>query len=86
MTTDTQPDAPSPDRDAILAMLADGMADLHDRILAADPQSLDEEELHLKRIRTLGYLANQHRKLQKDRDLDELEEEVELLQAEAPDA
>lgn len=60
-------------------MLEDGMANLHDRILTADPQSLDEEELHLKRVRTLGYLANQRRKLQKDRDLDVMEDKLDLL-------
>ena len=69
-------------RDAILAMLAAGMTDLNARIAAADPETPDEEALHLKRVRTLGYLANQHRKLQRDRDLEALTEELELLQAE----
>ena len=77
----SEPKSNGSDRDAVLAMLDAGMADLNARIAAADPQTPDEEALHLKRVRTLGYLANQHRKLQRDRDLEALTEELELLQA-----
>lgn len=67
------------DRDRILTMLEQSMEDLHERIQTANPKSPEEEEIHLKRVRTIGYLANQLRKLQKDRDLDEMQEELALL-------
>lgn len=73
----------TPDRDAVLDMLADTMAALQERIDAAEPEADDDEELHLKRVHELGYLANQYRKLQRDTDLDEMSAELELVKAAA---
>lgn len=72
------------ERDAILGMLEATMEALQDRIEAADPESVDEEELHLKRVHELGYLANQYRKLKRDTDLDEMQAELALLKSDAP--
>ncbi|WP_306059979.1 hypothetical protein [Natronococcus wangiae] len=54
----------------------------HERIETAEAESPDVQELQIKWIRALGYLAGQYRKLLKDEDLDEMAEELELLQAE----
>lgn len=67
------------DREEILSMIHETMEDLHDRILSATVDSMEAEELHLKRVRTLGYLANQYRKLKRDTDIDEMEDDLELL-------
>lgn len=69
-------------RDAILALLKDGMDDLSAAIDAAEPATPDEEKLQLCRYHELGYLANQYRKLQRDTDLDEMDERIDLLKEE----
>lgn len=73
-------DEPTTEREEVLSMLADTMHNLHDEIEAREPMSIDEEELHIKRIRTLGYLSGHYRKLMKDTDIDEMEDELALLQ------
>lgn len=67
-------------REAILAMLKAGMDDLSGDISAVDPVTPEEETLQLRRYHELGYLANQYRKLQRDTDLDEMDDRLELLE------
>lgn len=76
--------AESPDRDGVISMLEDAMTRLHARI-EEEPSSSDDEALFLQRIHTLGYLANQHRKLMRDRDLDEMADDLELLKTGSPE-
>ena len=70
------------DRDEILDILAAQIRQAETQIEALDPDPRDFEaqRLKIKWIRTLGYLTGQYRKLSKDTDLDEMEEDVELLQ------
>ena len=76
--------AESPDRDRVIAMLEDAITRLHAR-LEEEPSSSDDEALFLKRVRTLGYLADQHRKLTRERDLDEMADDLELLKTGSPE-
>ena len=69
------------DREEILARLADTIELTHDRIENVDAKSAEAQELQIKWIRALGYLAGQYRKLLKDEDLDEVREELDLLEA-----
>jgi hypothetical protein len=74
------------DRDEIRAILADTIRALDRAIDDEPPADPDAEGRWLQRMRTLGRLAGEYRKLEKDRDLDEMAEELALLQAddEAP--
>lgn len=74
---------PQAERDAILATLRETIATLATQIEEADPEATAEEELQLKRIHELGYLANQYRKLKRDTDLDEMQSELALLKSAA---
>lgn len=67
-------------REAILAMLKDGMDDLSEDLSTADPDGPAEEKLQLRRYHELGYLANQYRKLKRDTHLDEMDERLALLE------
>ena len=68
-------------REEVLEVLADQIRTVEERIEAIDPDpdDLEAQRLQIKWTRTLGYLAGQYRKLMKDTDIDELEEDVELL-------
>lgn len=83
MTSSTPADTQS-SREAILGMLEDSIDDLHEQIMTAELDSRAAEELHLKRIHELGYLANQYRKLQRDSDLDEMQDELAFLTEDEP--
>ena len=78
--TSPSDDEPKADRDEMLSLLADRVRALDATIDAHDPDSLDEEKLQLQRIQTVGSLTNQYRKLLKDTDIDEMEDELEFLQ------
>lgn len=76
-------DAETPDqstREEILALLKDGMDAVQADIEAAEPATTAEQRLQLRRYHELGYLANQYRKLQRDTDLDEMHDRIELLE------
>lgn len=77
ITMSTPSSDEKPTRDAILGMLEDAIRDLHHRTMGAE--STTPEELQLKQVRTLGYLANQYRKLSHDTDLDAMTDELALL-------
>ena len=70
----------STDREKVLDLLADTIEESHSRIDAFEADTIEEQELLIKWIRTLGYLSGQYRKLLKDSDLDELQEDVGLLE------
>lgn len=78
----THDDASGPmDRDEIRTILADAIRTLDRAIDAEPPADADAEGRWLARMRTLRGLAAEYRKLEKDRDLDEMAEELELLKA-----
>ena len=75
----TEDNASQTERDEIQTILTDQIRALNATIEDADPDSIDEQHLHLRRIRELGHLAGQYRKLLKDTDIDELQDDMELL-------
>lgn len=70
----------STDREKVLGLLADTIDSTHGRIDDFEADTIEEQELLIKWIRTLGYLSGQYRKLLKDSDLDELQEDIGLLE------
>lgn len=70
------------ERDEILSVLAQTIQAIHAQIEAMEwDESPENQELAIKWIRALGYLAGQYRKLMKDTDIDEMESELSLLEA-----
>lgn len=67
-------------RKSILEMLKDAMNELQQAIEDVDPETVEEQQLQLRRYHELGYLANQYRKLQRDTDLDEMDQRIELIE------
>ncbi|MDG5820210.1 hypothetical protein [Natronococcus sp. A-GB7] len=74
-------DADRSDRDEILAILSQNIQFIHGHLEAMDLDSREDQELAIKWMRTLGSLGGQYRLLTKDTDLDEMESDLELLQA-----
>lgn len=72
---DTEPEL---SRDEILSILGKTMRNLEDQIQSKDIDPADPD-LHLRRIRTLGYLTDQYRKILNDQDLDKMQEDLALL-------
>jgi hypothetical protein len=70
-------------RREILEMLRSGMDDLSETIAITEPTTLDEERLQLRRYHELGYLTDQYRKLMRDTELDEIQERLEIFEAES---
>lgn len=71
---------PTTEREEVLSILADTIRDVHGEIEDRDPDDIDDEKLQIRWVRTLGYLSGQYRKLMKDTDIDEMEDELALLQ------
>lgn len=70
------------DREAILEMLKETMDGLRDDIERAEPETLEEQRLQLRQRHELGYLGNQYRKLQRDMEIDEMDQRMVLLEDE----
>ena len=73
------------DRDDIRTILAETIRALDRSIDAEPPADPDAEKRWLERIRTLRGLASEYRKLENDRDLDEMADEIEYLKADTTD-
>lgn len=61
-------------------MLQDTMSELQQAIENMDPAMVEEQQLQLRRYHELGYPDDQYRKLQRDTDLDKMEQRLELLE------
>lgn len=68
------------DREEILSILKEAIHDVRDRTQSREIKTPEDEQILIKWYRTLSTLTGQYRKLQKDTDIDEMEEELELLQ------
>lgn len=78
--TSSQTSDPTTEREEVLSILAETIRDVHDEVEARDPEEIDAEKLHIRWVRTLGYLSGQYRKLMKDTDIDEMEEDLQFLE------
>lgn len=68
------------DREDVLETLEDAIDDVRKRTKSREIKTAEDERILISWYRTLGTLTGQYRKLRKDADLDEIEENVELLQ------
>jgi len=69
----------APERDEIMSLLEDGIREAHRKVDSGRVRDPEREKVRQGWHRTLGYLAGQYRKLKKDEDIEELEEELELV-------
>lgn len=70
----------STDRDEMLTLLAELIHDVRDHIRSYEVDSPEDERLLIRWHRTLSTLLREYRLLQKETDIDEMEENMELLQ------
>lgn len=70
------------EREEILEILASRIREIDNRLdeLDPDPDDLKAQQLQIKWTRALGYLGGQYRKLVNDRDLDEMEQNMETFE------
>jgi hypothetical protein len=68
------------DREEILSILKDAIQDVRDRTNSREVETPEDERMLIKWYRTLGSLTGQYRQLQKETDLDEMQETIELLE------
>ncbi|EMA15504.1 hypothetical protein [Haloarcula marismortui] len=70
-----------PNRDEILDLLEDGIREAHRKVKEGRVYDTENEKVRIKWIRALAYSANVHRQMQNDRDLEELSERLEAIEA-----
>ncbi|WP_394740143.1 hypothetical protein [Natronococcus roseus] len=68
------------DREEILSFLFAQIEFTHEHLEEMDLDSREDEELAIKWMRTLGSLSGQYRLLTKDKDIDEMQDELDFLQ------
>ena len=68
-----------PDREEVLDLLDDAIREAHRKVESGRVTDAENEKVRVQWIRALGYLAGQYRQLMKDKELEEMEEEIELL-------
>lgn len=78
MREETEPT--SFDREDVLETLENAIDDVRERTKSREIETAEDERILISWYRALGSLTGQYRKLRKDADLDEIEENVELLQ------
>ena len=71
-------DAP-PDREEVLDLLDDAIREAHRKVESGRVTDAENEKVRVQWVRALGYLAGQYRQLMKDKELEEMQEEIELL-------
>lgn len=75
----TEPAATPTEREEIRSILAARIRAIDERLEDIDAEAGMDEEVQIRWTRTLGYLSGQYRKLLKDTDINEMEEDLELL-------
>ncbi|MDL5363349.1 hypothetical protein [Halalkalicoccus sp. NIPERK01] len=71
------------DREGVLSILEEAIYDVRNRTKEREVETLDDEQMLINWYRTLGILSGQYRMLQKDADIDAMEENIELLRVAA---
>lgn len=75
--------ASPPDREAVLAMLADAVDEAHRKVEKGRVRDAENEKVRQGWIRALAQVCNQYRKLKRDEDLEEMNERLERLEKKA---
>jgi hypothetical protein len=68
-----------PDREEVLDLLDDAIREAHRKVESGRVTDAENEKVRVQWVRALGYLAGQYRQLMKDKELEEMQEEIELL-------
>ena len=74
------PEESDTDRKDVLSILEDAIHDVRDRTKEREVETPEDERMLIKWYRTLGSLSGQYRMLQRDTDIDEMDQQLELLQ------
>ncbi|WP_411962821.1 hypothetical protein [Haloferax sp. YSMS24] len=70
------------DREAILALLEDGIREAHRKVENGRVYDPENEKVRIKWIRVLAYAAGQYRQLKRDEELDAMKRDLEALKEE----
>ena len=84
MSADTDPVSPGIDaasRDAVLDLLEDGIQEAHRKVEQGRVYDAENEKVRIKWIRALGYAVNVYRQTLKDKELEEMKERLNRLEA-----
>lgn len=79
MTESDNSHNPSREREEIMTKLATRIDSIDDRVATQMRADETDDRLLIRWIRAQGYLAGQYRKLMKDTDIDEIQDDLELL-------
>lgn len=78
-TPQADPFADNLDREEVLELLEDVLEEAHRKAVDGRVRDAENEKVRIQWIKAVGYLVGQYRQLVKDKDLEELQEEVEYL-------
>jgi hypothetical protein len=67
------------DREDVLDLLEDVMEEAHRKAINGRVRDAENEKVRIQWIKAVGYLAGQYRQLVRDKDLEELQAEIEAL-------
>ena len=87
------PDTPGPDdpfadaasREEILQLVEDALREAHRKVESGRVYDAESERVRIKWIRTVGYMADQYRKVLRDEDLEEMRREIDDLRDQIDD-
>lgn len=68
------------DRDTMLRILEDGVAEAHRKVDSGRVRDAENEKVRIQWVKALGYLAGQYRQLAKDAELEELADRLAELE------
>jgi len=66
-------------REDVLDLLEDVMEEAHRKAINGRVRDAENEKVRIQWIKAVGYLAGQYRQLVRDKDLEELQAEIEAL-------
>jgi hypothetical protein len=69
------------DREEVLDLLEDVLEEAHRKAINGWVRDAENEKVRIQWIKAVGYLVGQYRQLVRDKDLEELKEEVAQLKA-----
>lgn len=67
------------DREEVLDRLEDVLEEAHRKATNGRVRNAENEKVRIQWMKAVGYLAGQYRQLVRDKDLEELQEEIEQL-------
>lgn len=77
--TELEPFAENMDREEVLDRLEDVLEEAHRKATNGRVRDAENEQVRIRWIKAVGYLAGQYRQLVRDKDLEQLQAEIEQL-------